>query len=175
VIVGEAPPPSDRIKPSLLDRLTDDEPGELQDAPHKRFASTKQLRESVVRDLGWLLNCVRLATVQELEAHPYASKSVLNFGLPDLSGRTTSSIDVGALEQQLRQAILDFEPRLLPSSVEVAVLKPPDESTHNNMQLVIEAKLFAHPVPLAVWLRTEIDLENGDVSISETTRERPKI
>jgi type VI secretion system protein ImpF len=172
--MGEAPTPSDRIRPSLLDRLTDDEPGEVQEAPHKRFASTKQLRESVVRDLGWLLNCVRLATVQELDAHPYVAKSVLNFGLPDLAGRTSSSIDVPALEQQLRQAILDFEPRLLPSSVEVAVLKSEDTASHNNMQLLIEAKLFAHPVPLAVWLRTEIDLENGEVTIGETTRERVK-
>ena len=170
--MGEAPPPSDRIKPSLLDRLTDDEPGELRDPPHKRFATTKQLRESVVRDLGWLLNCVRLATVQELGAHPYAAKSVLNFGLPDLAGRTASGIDIPELEQQLRQAILDFEPRLLPSSVEVSVVQAPESTAHNNMQLVIEAKLFAHPVPLAVWLRTEIDLENGEVNITETTRER---
>ena len=170
--MGEAPPPSDRIKPSLLDRLTDDEPGELRDPPHKRFASTKQLRESVVRDLGWLLNCVRLSTVQDLQAHPYAAKSVLNFGLPDMAGRTTSGIDIPELEQQLRQAILDFEPRLLPSSVEVTVVQAAESTAHNNMQLVIEAKLFAHPVPLAVWLRTEIDLENGEVNITETPRER---
>ena len=165
--MGEAPAPSDRIKPSLLDRLSDDEPGELRDPPHKRFATTKQLRESVVRDLGWLLNCVRLATVQELEAHPYAAKSVLNFGLPDMAGRTTSGIDIPALEQQLRQAVLDFEPRLLPSSVEVSVIQAPEASAHNNMQLVIEAKLFAHPVPLAVWLRTEIDLESGLTQVVE--------
>src|SRR5262245_50130353 len=78
------PQPSERLKPSLLDRLSDDEPGEQREGPWQRFASVKQLRESVVRDLGWLLNCVRLSSVQDLSAHPYAARSVLNFGLPDL-------------------------------------------------------------------------------------------
>jgi type VI secretion system protein ImpF len=161
---------SERLKASLLDRLIDDEPDELRDAPQRRSITTKQLRESVVRDLGWLLNCVRLSTTQPLDAYPYAAKSVLNFGLPDLAGRTTTSVDAPALERQLRQAVLDFEPRLVPSSVVVRVLKSPAESMHNNLQLVIEAMLLAHPVPLALWLRTEIDLENGEVSITEWER-----
>jgi type VI secretion system protein ImpF len=161
------PHTGERLKPSLLDRLTDDEPDEPRDAQQRRYVSAKQLRESVVRDLGWLLNCVRLSTVQALDAYPYAEKSVLNFGLPDLSGRTSSSIDAPALERQLRQAVLDFEPRLIPSSVVVRVLTSPPESSHNNLQLVIEGTLLAHPVPLALWLRTEIDLENGEVSITE--------
>jgi type VI secretion system protein ImpF len=38
---------------------------------------------------------------------------VLNFGLPDLSGMTVSGTDVAALERTLRQAISDFEPRIL--------------------------------------------------------------
>jgi type VI secretion system protein ImpF len=168
-VTTSEPHSSERLKPSLLDRLTDDEPDQPTDAraQHRRFVSAKQLRESVVRDLGWLLNCVRLSTTQSLDAYPYVAKSVLNFGLPDLSGRTASSVDVPELESQLRQAVLDYEPRLLPSSVSVQVLTSPPESSHNNLQLVIEATLLAHPVPLALWLRTEIDLENGEVSITD--------
>jgi type VI secretion system protein ImpF len=162
---------AERLKPSLLDRLTDDEPAKRRDADHRRFASTKQLRESVVRDLGWLLNSVRLAAVQELDAYPHVAKSVLNFGLPDLAGRTASGVDRVLLERQLRQVIADFEPRLLPSTIVVRVLTGAHDSSHNSLQLRIEAKLVAHPMPLSIWLRTEIDLENGEVSIAEWERE----
>jgi type VI secretion system protein ImpF len=166
-----APTQAERLKPSLLDRLTDDAPAERRDAEHKRFASTKQLRESVVRDLGWLLNSVRLAAVQDLDAYPHVAKSVLNFGLPDLAGRTASSVDGPLLERQLRQVIVDFEPRLLSSTITVRVVKGSHEASPNSLQLRIEAELVAHPVPVFVWLRTEIDLENGQVSIAEWERE----
>src|SRR5262245_36075927 len=141
---------SERLQPSLLDRLTDDEPNEPRDAYHRRVASTKQLRESVVRDLGWLLNSVRLSAVQDLSRFPHARKSVLDYGLPDLSGRTASSIDPVQLQNQLRQAILDFEPRLLPGTIAVTV--GGGEIAHNHLQLTIEAQLFAHPTPLALCL-----------------------
>jgi type VI secretion system protein ImpF len=153
---------TDRL-PSLLDRLTDDDPGETKDAYHKRVASTAQLRESVVRDLGWLLNSVQLSAVQDLSSYPYAQRSVLNYGLPDLAGRTASGIDAVRLEAELRQAILDYEPRLLPRTVVVTVGS--GEVMHNSLQLTIEAELSAHPAPLALCLRTEIDLENGEVNM----------
>jgi type VI secretion system protein ImpF len=164
--------PGARSLPSLLDRLTDDDPAERRDAEHKRFASTKQLRDSVLRDLSWLLNSVRLSSVQELSGFPQVAKSVLNFGLPDLTGRMASSVDRPELERQLCQAIRHFEPRLLPQTVVVQVVTAAHESRHNNLQLSIDAKLEAHPVPLYVRLRSDIDLETGEVSIAEWERER---
>jgi type VI secretion system protein ImpF len=163
---------SERSSPSLLDRLTDDEPAERRDPEHKRFASVKQLRESVVRDLGWLLNCVRMQTVRDLSELPHVARSVLNFGLPDLAGRTASSIDTHALEAQLREAIVAFEPRLLADSVEVSVASQAHESMHNCLQLNINAELNTRPMPIALRLRTEIDLETGEVNIAEWERGR---
>ena len=168
------PSRGERLLPSLLDRLSDDEPGERRDPEHKRFASTKQLRQSVLRDLGWLLNSVRLSAMQDLSSYPHVTKSVLNFGLPDLTGRTASSVDRSELERQLRQAILHFEPRLLPDTLLVRVLTVPHESSHNHLPLGIEAKLIAHPVPLHVRLRSEIDLETGEVSIAEWEHEQAR-
>jgi type VI secretion system protein ImpF len=165
----------ERIKPALLDRLSDDEPGERSEGPRLRFATARELRDSVVRDLAWLLNSVRLSSVQDLAAYPLAARSVLNFGLPDLSGRTLTSVDVPELEAQLKQAIIDFEPRLLPDSLHVSVHDFADTSNihgPNSLQFSIEAKLIAHPLPLSMWLRTDIDLETGDVSVAEWDGER---
>jgi type VI secretion system protein ImpF len=165
--------PDERLKPSLLDRLTDDEPTETREAIRMRFASARSLRESVVRDLGWLLNSVRLSSVQDLAAYPHAARSALNFGLPDLAGRTLTSVDVPALEADLRQAIIHFEPRLVADSVEVAVRDSQTDFGINSMQFTIDAMLMAYPAPLALCLRTEIDLETGDVSVSEWENGRP--
>jgi len=138
-----------------------------------RFASARSLRESVVRDLGWLMNSVRLSSVQDLAAFPYAARSSLNFGLPDLAGRTLTSIKVPELEAELREAILNYEPRLVPESVSVAVRDATTDFGINSMQFTIEAMLMAYPAPLALCLRTEIDLETGEVSVAEWENGRP--
>ena len=43
---------------------------------------------------------------------------MINFGLPALSGQTASSLEIADLERDVRQAILDFEPRILPETLE---------------------------------------------------------
>ncbi len=46
-------------------------------------------------------------------------KSVLNYGIPDISGISIASRDSESIEQDIRQAILDFEPRILPTTLKV--------------------------------------------------------
>lgn len=161
----------ERLQPSLLDRLTDDEPDVKVESRDKRVLSQEKLRASVLRDLAWLFNTTQLSALQDLRAYPHVARSVLNYGLPDLSGRTASSIDVPNLEQLLRQAILSFEPRLVARSVRVRLNVDPDSMSHNSMSFLIEAELWAQPLPLQLYLRTEIDLEDGDVRVAEV-RER---
>jgi type VI secretion system protein ImpF len=160
----------ERLQPSLLDRLTDDERdgGEGRD---KRVLSLVQIRESVRRDLAALLNSVHLASLIDLERYPEAARSVINFGIPDLAGHTSSSVDVPKLEQLLRQAIWDFEPRLLRNSVKVRMVASDNLSRHNSMQFIIEAELWAQPVPLQLFLKSQIDLEDGNVVVNDVRRQ----
>ncbi|MEJ2426173.1 MAG: type VI secretion system baseplate subunit TssE, partial [Candidatus Thiodiazotropha sp.] len=44
------------LHPSLLDRLTDDEPEKSKESQDKRVMSMRRVRQSVLRDLSWLLN-----------------------------------------------------------------------------------------------------------------------
>jgi type VI secretion system protein ImpF len=157
----------ERLQPSLLDRLTDDEPTQRQESRDKRVLSPARLRECVRRDLTWLLNTTHLETVEELEEHPDVQRSVLNYGMPDLAGRTASSVDVRALERLLVRVIADFEPRLLRNSIRVQVVPDPEQVGHNAMCFRIEAELWAQPIPLRLFLRTEIDLETGSVNVSD--------
>jgi type VI secretion system protein ImpF len=157
----------ERLQPSLLDRLTDDEPRQQKESREKRVLSIQRLRESVRRDLAWLFNCVNLSAAQDLSDYPEVEHSVLNFGLPDLSGHTASSVDVVELEHLLRQCVRDFEPRIMPGSVKVRLIVDEQRMSHNAMVFDIEGELWARPLPLHLYLRTEVDLEMGDVKVSD--------
>ncbi len=157
----------ERLQPSLLDRLTDDEPDKPQESREKRVLSTSRLRECVLRDLAWLFNAVRLSDNQEIERHTFAARSVINFGLPPLSGNIVQGLDVGALESVLRQVIRDFEPRILKNTVKVRAILAQDLMTHNTLTFEISGDLWAQPMPLQLYLKTEIDLESGQVKIEE--------
>jgi len=158
----------DRINPSLLDRLTDEAPGSAVSA-RSGSVTLSELRQSVLRDLNWLFNAVRPLRADEVEAHPQVRNSVLNYGLPALSGVSASGLDLVQLQRALRQAIIDFEPRILPDSVSVKALIEDSLDHHNVVQLRIEGLLWAQPVPIELLLRTRLDLESGQNRVDETT------
>jgi type VI secretion system protein ImpF len=159
----------DRINPSLLDRLTDEAPGNAAQRSGMSL-SLSDLRRSVLRDLNWLFNTSQPMKPEELESWPQVKNSVVNYGLPPLSGLAASSLDVARLERALRQAIIDFEPRILPHSVSVkAELERESLDHHNVLSLKIEALLWAQPVPIELLLRTQLDLESGQNRVDETT------
>ncbi len=159
--------PKERLQPSLLDRLTDDEPDQKVEARERRVLSTERLRESVRRDLSWLFNTPNLASVVDLTEYPEVERSTVNYGLPDLSGRATSNIEPADFERLIRKAILDFEPRLLKNSIKLKLIADADEMSHNAVRFDIEAELWSKPIPLRLYLRTELDLETGDVMVAE--------
>ncbi len=157
----------DRLQPALLDRLTDDDPFHREEAEERRMMTKSQLRQAVLRDLGWLFNAVQ-PLGRLMETHPHVGDSVLNFGLPALSGQLASKVDVSLLEKTIRQAILRFEPRILPESLEVRALEASSVlDTHNVIEFDIRGHLWAQPVPLEILLRTQMDLEAGQVEVRE--------
>jgi len=158
--------PEARSALSVFDRLTDDDPSELRDCERKRVGSARELLHSVVRDLSALLNSVRIHRTDDWVDYPRVATSVLNYGLPDLTGRTRTSIDVLAWQVQLRRALLDFEPRLVPETVRVLVPEADVNSLAiNSLRFTIEAALWCRPAPLWMCLHSEIDLETGAVHI----------
>jgi type VI secretion system protein ImpF len=99
---------------------------------------------------------------------PHVQSSVINFGLPALSGETASSLDITRLEDGIREAILSYEPRILPSTLEVqAVIAENQMDQHNVVSIEIRGNLWAHPVPIEFLLRTDVDLETGEVHIRD--------
>lgn len=161
----------DRLQPALLDRLTDEDPSSSVEAPESRVIQRSRLRELVLRDLSWLFNTTQPGASVDFSRAAHARNSVLNYGLPPLSGQTASTIDPLVLESRVRQAILDHEPRILPETLTVqAVLSEDQMHHHNQIGFRITGQLWAQPVPLELLLQTDVDLETGRVAIRELDR-----
>ena len=154
--------PKERLQPSLLDRLSDDEPYKKVESRDKRVLSFQKLKRSVVRDIEWLLNAGCLEPTLDLTPYPEIRQSVLNFGVPDLTGSTISNVDATSLERMLRQRILDFEPRILRRSLVVRVT---NKDEHNTVIIEIEGELWSQPMPERLYLKTILDLELGDFQV----------
>ena len=167
---------SEVLQPSLLDRLTDDLPQETQEGLDARTFTRNRLRAAVLRDLSWLLNSTTLApggegALEEREAWqraPCVHESVLNFGLPAMSGKFLSELQTRDVGEAVALAIRRFEPRIDPKSLEVRVVSNDyAESAHNRIGLEIRGQLWSEPVPLALVWRSELDVETGHASVRE--------
>lgn len=157
----------ERLQPSLLDRLTDDEPQKRDESRSARVLTLEQLRAAVLRDLRWLFNADNFESASELADYPEVARSVLNFGMPSFSGRTASGLTAADVERLVREAITTFEPRILPGTVQVAVNIDEERMNKNVLTFDIRAELWAQPLPLELYVRTEVDLETGGVSLTE--------
>ena len=157
----------ERLQPSMLDRLTDHNPEKKKESTAQQSMSQKEFKDAVIRDLGWLLNSVSLDVCVDLEPYPEVKHSVLNYGLPDISGHTSSTVNVKTIERSLIQAIRDFEPRIIRNTLRVKVHSDPSDMSHNSLIFEIEGAVFGQPSPFQIVLRSELNLECGEFNVTE--------
>jgi type VI secretion system protein ImpF len=158
----------ERLQPSLLDRLTDESPKDRDESRESRVLSLQRLRECVLRDLSWLLNTENAEPVLDLDAYPAVLTSVINYGIPTVAGLTASGLDLKKLEAQVRNSIIAYEPRILEKDLRVTAYYSDELMSRKTLMFEIDGELWAQPVPLRMYLRTELDLETGKVTIKET-------
>ena len=155
----------DRLYPSLLDRLVDDEPGRATEARENRSSTLQRLRENVLRDLNWLFNATQSSI--DFDDDPVLGCSVINYGMPPLAGRPASQYDLSELARVLREVILRFEPRIIAHTLKVSA-EAKNADSHNVLGFRIEGQLWSQPIPLEIFMRTEIDLESGMTQVVES-------
>jgi type VI secretion system protein ImpF len=155
----------DRLYPSLLDRLVDDEPGKATEGRENRANTLQKLRDNVLRDLNWLFNATQSSI--DLDDDPVLVGSVINYGMPPLAGRPASQYELPELSRVLREVIMRFEPRIIAHTLKVTAERSKADS-HNVLGFRIEGQLWSQPVPLEIYMRTEIDLESGMTQVVES-------
>ena len=161
--------PSERLRPCLIDRITDSQPGKRTEGRDQRVMTMQKYRQAVLRDLSWLLNCSNRDPIKDLEGFEEIHKSVLNFGIPDLTGVSASSVDSTEVAFRITEAIRLFEPRIIPASLKVTVLSRQDEFSSNAVSFRIEGELWAQPFHEMLLIKTDVDLETGNFSIQEVS------
>ena len=100
-----------RVTPSILDRLIDFDPRSSQESPKSRSTSLKELKQSVRRDLEWLLN-TRHSVVDIPETLEEVNRSLAVYGLPDLVGLDIDNPnEQSGLIKAIENALAIFDPR----------------------------------------------------------------
>ncbi len=160
------PKPRDRLQPSLLDRLTDDGRGQSSESRDRRVLTERQLRDCVVRDLAWLLNTRCPSSYLGVENYPAVADSVLNFGFPSLAGTALAGARREDLEERMSRAIRRFEPRIVPDTLKVRADIVPGQMTYRALTFYIEGEVWGDPVPLRMFLKTDLDLQTGEANVT---------
>lgn len=127
--------------PSVLDRLLDNEP-DISHASSALLFELPQFRRALARDLEALLNTRIMDLPEIFEAYPLATDSMLQFGIPDLSGISLlNPDDREMLRDRLRRAIERHEPRL--TRVKISLDAPRELERH--LRFRVDAVLKVHP------------------------------
>lgn len=151
-------------KPSLLDRLVDLRPREPADPALTQEESIRAYRNSVLRDLEWLLN-TRRTIVEVPDGFPNLKESTFFYGLPDVSSMSADSREVRrGLVRGIERTVQHFEPRLRDVRVSLA----PDQERDQQIRFVIEGILDMEPNPERVVFDSVIDITSGDISVGSS-------
>ncbi|MGC0927731.1 type VI secretion system baseplate subunit TssE [Pantoea agglomerans] len=158
----------DKLQSSLLDRLTDNAPDKQQEADNSMLITHSTLRRHVLRDLQWLFNTINNEAQQDLSGFDQVQRSVWNFGVAPLAGQNVSDIEWQDMQRKMTNAILHFEPRILPQGLQVRCVSDLGSlSLHNVLSIEIKGRLWCVPYPLAFLFRTQVDLESGHFELQD--------
>jgi len=155
---------AERLQPSLLDRLTDDDPFEVKESRSSRVIDLRQLRDILQRDLAWLLNTSNNSTFIDQETYPNAYTSVLNYGITDVAGDYSTAARAEMIRKSIISAVQTFEPRIHPGSLNVK-LRVSQGSRDSVVSYDIRADMWAQPLPIELYLRSSVDVTTGELEL----------
>ncbi|MEM9343581.1 MAG: type VI secretion system baseplate subunit TssE [Pseudomonadota bacterium] len=155
---------SERLQPSLLDRLTDVDPSNPRETRDDRVIDIRRLREIIQRDLIWLLNTNNNESRIDAARYPAVAKSVLNFGIQEVAGEFSTIKRAELIRRSIVKAIERYEPRIREGSIDVE-LRTDDQGSQTLVKFDIRADMWAQPLPLELYLRSEVDITTGEVSL----------
>jgi type VI secretion system protein ImpF len=122
---------------SIIDRLTDLDPGSAKDPRHSGWETAREFKASLCRDLAAILN-TRRADEDFDPAFVQCTNSILTYGVADFTSyNLNNGFDRERVRQSVERAIRQFEPRL--THVTVTVEQP--DSIRPLLKFQIEAIL----------------------------------
>lgn len=145
-----------------------DESGERVIAGRRTAARTAitepVLRREVGLDLANLMNTINLESVEDLSSAPEVRRSILNFGLPDLTHRSIDEGRVGDVAGEIRRALIQFEPRLVAETIQTS-RDMRARTSDLQIRFLVRAELKCDPLNVPIEFVADVEVESGKVKI----------
>ena len=152
-----------RITPSIVDRLLDFDPTNPNEAPKSRSQGMRELKQSVRRDLEWLLNTRHSPDVLAIDLEE-VNKSLVKYGLPDFTGSSSQNDDDRrSLIRNVETALKIFEPRFINLKVTLESIN----ELERGVRFRIQATLRVEPTPEPVVFDTILQVGSGEYEVKE--------
>ncbi|GAB2187160.1 type VI secretion system baseplate subunit TssE [Roseibium sp. LAB1] len=130
--------------------------------------SEHTLLSEVRRDLQALLNTVNLNSTQDLSDFPEVESSIINYGLPDLSVHIVDTVRIDRLADDIRQALIHFEPRMDPRTLKVERDDKVESDTF-KVRFLIKAEIRCDPIRVSSEFVADVDPAFGRIKIIGAT------
>jgi type VI secretion system protein ImpF len=144
------------VTQSILDRLMD-----VEDWPATRAQSLRYFRDTLKRDLEWLLN-TRRPPIANIERFERARATMLNYGLSDITSLGLSSAaDQKRLRRALELCLHEFEPRL----TDVVVTLQESQTAERRLRFHVQGLMRINPAPEEISFDTVLELSSGEYTV----------
>jgi len=153
-----------KLRPSILSRLSDDNPTNKTESEADQHQKLKQLRNSVRRDLENLLNTrIRIGELDDDLSE--LKHSLISYGLPDLATVNISDkVKRNTFVKDLESLLTEFEPRF--KSVTVNYLENADK-LDRTLRFRIDATMYADPSPVTIVFDSVLEPVSRTVNLAE--------
>lgn len=154
------------LRLSILDRLTDLEPGSSDEAPLSQGELARELKTGLCRDLTELLN-TRRAERDFDPVYEQSTNSLLTYGVVDFTAyNLKTGLDREELRRAMERSIRQFEPRLMQVSVSA---EEPDAVTP-VLRFQISGVLRADPMGGDVTFSATVHRDSRHIAVSGGAR-----
>ncbi len=151
------------FRASLIDRLIDETPRLQREARPLRAQTRRGLRETLRRDLTWLLNTRTSLTAARFDET--RELTAIHYGMPSLTVYTPVSDEAqAALARRITRVIEAFEPRL--TRVRVQVI--PARKTERSLRVRIEGMLRTESAREPISFLTVFQTTGGGWEVHES-------
>lgn len=158
---------SSSARPSILDRLIDNQPDQKTELPWSDSERLQVIRKGIRRDIQDLLNS-RFRCVAWPPQLDELDDTLLNYGLPDFTAAGLNlSREPEILLESVKQALNRFESRLTDVRVKLT-----DDKFHidRTLRFRIDAVLLIENQRVPMHLESTVESRTGQFSIGEAAR-----
>lgn len=132
----------------------------------------REYRDAVTRDLQDLLGTTRHWSPGDFSESPAVAYSVLNFGVPSITGRVVTIDSAEQLARDIRSAILRFDRRFDSTSTTVCVGSTATVMDCQAVPLVIESTLGGFPTPVPFSATAIANFDSGHIEVTQSEHNR---